>query len=738
MPATRPFDEETRRRRLCDHLGRKALAGAPKVSHAKCLGLHLGCTPPPAPALPYGSVWTLNNHLKVLRQYAELISLAASGQGPHSLPLSASKEACGGGLEWFSPLLDDLLPSDCQPRIDAWRQANPGLYENAEAAFHVHQSQASPDLLRHLVRCLMPDAKEYDAEIAGSLLRTRPSFSEFSDSFTRWRDNGLYHLMCLAARHMPMASHWMPRTLLHESGDWQDLLTHFNDHSFCTPERLEGAFLALWDRSPQLSNHICCLLDRLTILSRVCSREPRMPFEDCLSQLRLPTGGLEAQHGAWYALRRAMDACPPSLLCPTLYPPNRYTWGYRRLRLLLRDSRPYIHTGDLDWISKEDLDGCREGSFSLPDRLHDILLRIGEAATSPEVAHLMLHPDSLSDALAGHRVIRESLPNLADRALVMAEMDRPRPDDAAYRACVSRLSQALPAADTLQTQAHLLAWRVDCPPRVILYHGFAADVDPSDHAHRLNKSIRPDKLPNRTVSGISLLPDGQGVHDALRACIAEEVVGPHRSFSEHPHHQAPVRIDGYPALHTTTTLAEAVGAFTGPAPAELSEIPLHGSQPWSEGHVDVRYAERQVGDNGSRYRDWLAVYYDPSDPQPVQRCRLASHALKVDTIHRTHLPLIGQEGASWVSVASSLPMDTVMLRAQKAKTPLEALRRSVDARFMHDGKLLPVRHPGDKVEREHMEIYSDPKAGQVLIAYAPKSEDGRRLGIEFVSFMNAK
>jgi len=57
---------------------------------------------------------------------------------------------------------------------------------------------------------------------------------------------------------------------------------------------------------------------------------------------------------------------------------------------------------------------------------------------------------------------------------------------------------------------------------------------------------------------------------------------------------------------------------------------------------------------------------------------------------------------------------------------------------MHDGKLLPVRHPGDKVEREGMEIYSDPKAGQVLIAYAPKSEDGARRGLEFVSFMHAK
>jgi len=89
-------------------------------------------------------------------------------------------------------------------------------------------------------------------------------------------------------------------------------------------------------------------------------------------------------------------------------------------------------------------------------------------------------------------------------------------------------------------------------------------------------------------------------------------------------------------------------------------------------------------------------------------------------------------------VTSSLPVDTVMLRRQQARSDLDGLRRSVDARFMHDGKLLPVRHPGDRVDRDSMEIYSDHAAGQVLIAYAPKSEDGDRRRIEFMSFMHAK
>ena len=52
--------------------------------------------------------------------------------------------------------------------------------------------------------------------------------------------------------------------------------------------------------------------------------------------------------------------------------------------------------------------------------------------------------------------------------------------------------------------------------------------------------------------------------------------------------------------------------------------------------------------------------------------------------------------------------------------------------FMNDPKLLPVRSPDHVVERDSMEIYSDP-SGQTLIAYAPKSA----LGLEFVSFAYA-
>ena len=181
----------------------------------------------------------------------------------------------------------------------------------------------------------------------------------------------------------------------------------------------------------------------------------------------------------------------------------------------------------------------------------------------------------------------------------------------------------------------------------------------------------------------------------------------------------------------TTTLAEAVALFTGPPPPKLSDVALLESAPWSEGHIDTRYAERQTGDNGSRYRDWAAVYMDAEE---IQRCRMASHEIRCSKVYETHFPLAINAGHAWVSVASTLPTETRVLRHQGGKTSLEALKRSVASRFTHDPKLLPVQDKADTVLSTNMEIYSDEKSGHVMLAYAPVSADGERKRIEFMTF----
>jgi hypothetical protein len=496
-----------------------------------------------------------------------------------------------------------------------------------------------------------------------------------------------------------------------------------------------------------LNNYICDMLDKMAILTRVKSNAglDSAFLDDYLPLLQFPRDEKSPYTHClmtWNRLRQTLEqAVPPSLLCPTLYPPSRGTWGYKRMLLTMfehNNGSLQIQPSPFTWIDKDSL-GQKEPITSPQERLYDILVRLGEAATSPEMAHLMLDPKSMHDILAGVGK-REGLPDYSNREYVINRMNGHSQDTSDFIVCLNKIIQSLPETKERDfgSAKQLIAWRVDNPPRAILYHGADDKVDlAAQPPHTLHKSIGQDKVLNRTVSGISILNnpvlDAEGIHSALRACMAEEIVGAHSDFANHPHHKTPIRIAGGKAqeLVHTTTLAEAVALFTGPPPEKLSEVALHESAPWSEGHIDTRYAERQTGDNGSRYRDWAAVYMDAEE---IQRCRMASHEIRCSKVYETHFPLAINAGHAWVSVASTLPTETRVLRHQGGKTSLEALKRSVASRFTHDPKLLPVQDKADTVLSTNMEIYSDEKSGHVMLAYAPVSADGERKRIEFMTF----
>ncbi len=147
------------RRNLCTHLGKSTQSGSVKVDHTKWAH-SAPVPPPPSPLLPHGSLWSLINHIKVLHQYTSLLSEAASGQGVHSPLLCGGAEVCQthASLAWFAPLCCPVSQSnnsnnsnnsnsqEYQKHVDIWRQANPGLYSHAEAAYHVHQGYVVEDM----------------------------------------------------------------------------------------------------------------------------------------------------------------------------------------------------------------------------------------------------------------------------------------------------------------------------------------------------------------------------------------------------------------------------------------------------------------------------------------------------------------------------------------------------------------------------------------------------------------
>lgn len=741
------------RRRLCASLGAHAANTAPKLHQDKWL--HTKGEPPSSPTLPCGTLWELVNQIKVLHQYTELVAEAARGHGAHAFALYGGPEACVEGLEWMAPL---CLSVEAPPALDdyhehmaIWRANNPGDFTDAEAAFHVHQSYVveDPHMTRFLASLIMPGAKEYERAIAGNILRVRPaSFKEFQSDFLGWRKACMYHPLCLAAQNMPRAESWMPQHLLHEGQDWQELLDEFNQSGFCTGHRLAGFCEKLADRSPELNNHICGVLDRVAILMRVKSNHvPSLAdggvktLDDVLYRLQFQSDPLSPYTHSlkmWGTLKPTLEASlPPSLMCQAMCSFRHDTWSCPTLELRVVDEASHtlhIHSGSLRWEKKEDCFPIRVRAGLNPDRFQDIIARMGESSSCPEVAHMMLSPDTMSKYLAGESddgLSPLDIQHFSDRNRVLRSMDAGFSGDSpAFTNCIKALVSCLPTVrpETFPTPLSILAWRIDCPPRVILYTGESVHVDlRATPPHTLPKVVVPEKIPKRTVSGISMLSDTGDSMQSLRSCIVQDLIGD--GFSDHPMHQVSTRAKQ--TSFTTTTLAEAVAVFSCQPPGEHSVLRVGESATWDKDHIDDRYAESQLANNGVRFRDWLTMFKDGND---LHRCRLASHHIRINELFHTHFPVGEPGGYQWVSVASTLPSETRVLRRLGGKTDLEMLKRSVENRFINDTKLLPVWHPTDTIKQSHVEIYTDEAACQVVIAYAPTSADGTERRFELMSF----
>ena len=734
---------EPTRRTLCSNLAAKTLTTTPTTYHDKWL--HQSGNPVSTPSLPSGNFWSLLNNIKVLHQYTEILSETASNKGPHALALHAHPDACVRGLEWLAPLLTTAIPiedpTDYHNHVSLWRASNPGLFSNSEAMFHTHQAYVVEDLnmTRLLTTSLIPTARNYDVAIASNLLKTRPdSYDEFHTDLTTWRTKTAYHPLILAALHMPRAEQWLPPQCLHESDDWQSLLDSINQSGFLTHFRLEEILSRLSDRSQLLQNSICGVLDRICTLMDVKSDSPSpTPLSALLPSLQSkpdPQAPYTNSLLAWPTLKASIqNAIPPSLLCPSLSSSNRDGWGYKQLQLQVLSKQLLINPGPLQWIKKGACIPTEPHAGLITDRFQDMLFRMGETATSPEIAHLMLQPESMLECLSEINSAPDfSLIN--DRNNIIQSMSNP--PNHAFLSCVKLLVSKLPPVtpQTFPAPLSVLAWRIDCPQPTILYIGHSDNIDlNSTQPHTLPKLLLYDKMPNRYISGISVLSDTLDTHQSLRAILADEILAGHQDFACHPFLQAQITSRNPPISTpaTCTTLAETVAVFTQSKPDNHTEIPLHTSKPWEEDHIDDRYAETQTALNGTRYRDWVTMYRSEQD---LFKSRLASHHIQITQLFHTHFPLSEQGKHTWVYVASTLPAETRVLRHVGGKNQLDALRRSVENRFMHDPKLLPVWTPGDTIDQSSMCTYSDPKSNQVLLVYAPISANNERLHFEVMSF----
>ena len=726
--------------------------------------------PHPTPVTGISNVWQQLNSLRVMAQYARILGGMCSD---HPF-LQGHPTTCVHGLEWFSRLAQPLLCPDervCEGltrTIDTFRQQQdpPAIMPMAQAAFEVNRRLACPDrsMMQLLLWYHFPLSSEFEVDICNHML-SRPdmTYQKWLAEFPTWRELGLYYPMVLAAMYMPGQEHWLPleahRTQLAVSfAHCLNALADPDEDHVSSLRELESE----WEADDTGTAHVLgSTLDRLAVLMRVKSNGRPGKFDLAKALEAFPrafgpegAGMHESNYHAWLTLKSAVEATfPPSLMCTPLVRPKRHTWGFPSLTLRVGDGgevffretdlqstfleahQPCEGAGAVHYYTPVFAGECLMGQTS--HRVQDVLWRLGEIVTSPEIALCMLHPSSASASMQGMPP-----PDHAERAadcrnrgatLNRMFLSSPHPKrKEEYMELTRRLDAAVPPVELKsfpETQAVLL-WRLDIPSRAIVYLGDEITVDPTcESQHHLSKALVHSKVPQSPIGGICSA-QGRANDMAVRGCLCTFAAS--GKLAAHPSNVVLVKADEADGDEdeymserqvvpiACTTLAESVACLALRPASRTTTCQLGGSCSWKEGGIDPRYAERQQADNGLRFRDWVALHAGKGG---TQQSRLASHVVEFDSIYSTKMPWIQQsdddrdQTVRWVRVASTAKPESKTLQGK-------TLRQAVESRFLHDLRMLPVR--GElgaalRVERSNTELYSASECS-VAIAYAPTGQ----------------
>lgn len=169
----------------------------------------------PAASTDDDAVWKQINNMRVMQQYCKSLGeMCSSNQFLMGLPVTSVK-----GLQWFTPINCPLhtIPTTmraCLEKSMSLYCLHAGTMPMGEACFMVHKTVPcqDKDLTRLLLTMHFPESREYEVEICSTILAQNSalSYQDWRRDFTRWRDRGIYHPLCMAAQHMPNATDWIP------------------------------------------------------------------------------------------------------------------------------------------------------------------------------------------------------------------------------------------------------------------------------------------------------------------------------------------------------------------------------------------------------------------------------------------------------------------------------------------------------------------------------------------------
>lgn len=726
--------------------------------------------PPAMPSIAVGNAIDLVDSIRIFEQYARVVAKACRGDDPQMCQF-LSGQCLPAQLAWFETLRAPVRSSlRLQPafarhlRIFRSRDADCVCTagEPGEAADYYAMQQAMPfvdlGLVRHMLSLGRPESRGYEAHISCHLLRIDRglSWAEHVRRLDAWRQTGLLHPLLLAASCMPTLNDWLAVDMQSECAPWGDLLTEINGAR--NAEELDAALATLdrrvdWACPGGLA--ITGLLDRLAVAMRVLSNAaPDGPasLDDALG--RFPDWSSAPLASIWKGAREALEqTMPPCVLCPRMSGFRRGTWGYASLTPTWDGKGVRFAERSLEWVEPFEAPPATPATPATPDpsaepakpavekakepgrpgssRLQDVLCRMGEIALCPEMGHaMMLALDGLDFLLGGGTSITDNERGYCHSPALllcfMSNASRLASEDEDVHEFFRALFARLPEVRRVPSPAHVAGWRVDPPSRVVIHTGRVP-------GRRLNTALLDERSCATSLGGIFSLAIPTG--PAVRQGLSDSMLGHLRGLLNEPMMET-LRVDEN-RQHTHTALPEGLCEMALHEPLLHTSVPLHSSLRWDNEREDARYAETQVGSNGQRLRDWLAVHRDPTSPQ---KCRLDSHSIGVDHFYSTLFPWRKTDGTTeWVDVAASVQPEVRVLPVRRKAhgdarddDPLGSLLTSIKGRFLQDLKLLPVRDPSHRTERGNTSVYVDRQRGQVLICYAPTGDPQSRL--EFMAF----
>jgi hypothetical protein len=213
---------------------------------------------------------------------------------------------------------DPSAPPTTDQREQAYRLAKTlPHFDRDLTAFYYYHCPSQPDD--------GTPAREYDLHVAHSIMRLEdpPDLATLRQHCAAWRDQGLVHVLSVAAMHMPTLADWFPLETAATPLENRDeeacsllltleaLRTRPKDYAHVIQD-----FIDTQDPATPTAQAIATTLDRLAILMSVKSNADAAPGHDLAAALasfpRLET--LEAQD-LWCRIKPTLEqAMPPSIL----------------------------------------------------------------------------------------------------------------------------------------------------------------------------------------------------------------------------------------------------------------------------------------------------------------------------------------------------------------------------------------------------------------------------------------